>query len=107
LLRVSHFLFHLLSHESIPQFLNVQVFSHFKLRAIFILIGCCFSNFLISSLSFNSSLNWLFFVLDTFLKFENSFLSVLLFFLDILHQTIKNSFWLKSFFLCFSMFLIL
>jgi len=76
--RVSHFIIHLLFHEFVPQVLDVKVVSHFKFTLILILVGSCLSDFLILSLSLNSSLDRLFFVSNTFLELSNSFRSILL-----------------------------
>lgn len=63
-LRLSHFLFHLLSHEGVPELLNVEVLSHLQLGGVLVLICSGLCNFLVPSLSFNSSLDRFLLVLN-------------------------------------------
>ena len=90
--RVSHFIVHLLFHEFVPQVLDMKVVSHFKLRLILVLVGSSLSDFLVLSLSLNSSLNRLFFVSNTFLEFSNSFRSILLLLGDAVKNMLENRF---------------
>jgi len=89
---VSHFLLHSLAHICVPQLLSVEIFAHLELRWVFVFVSCCFSNFSIFSLAFDSTRYWSFFVLDTFLKFKNAFLAIFLFKLDVLHKVVKDCF---------------
>ena len=66
--------------------------THLEFRGILALIGSCLCDFLILSLSLDSTTNRLFFVIDALLKLDDSVLSITLLLLDILHQVVKYAF---------------
>jgi len=100
---VAHLLLHTLAHVGVPELLGVEVLTHFEFRAVFILVSSGFSDFCVLALTLDSARDRRFFVLDAFLEFENTFLSVFLFELDILHQVVEDSFRLETFLFSFTL----
>lgn len=100
---VAHLLLHTLAHVGVPELLGVEVLTHFEFRAVFILVSGGFSNFCVLALTLDSARHRRFFVLDAFLEFENTFLSVFLFELDILHQVVEDSFRLETLLFSFTL----
>jgi hypothetical protein len=98
-LALGHFFLHLFPHEGVPQFVEVQSFSHFKFRHVFVLVGSSLSNLCVAFLAFNPSVYGFFLVFDAFLQLSDAILAISLFFADIVHQTIKDGFGLQFFFL--------
>jgi hypothetical protein len=98
-LALGHFFLHLFPHEGVPQFVEVQSFSHFKFRHVLVLVGSSLSNLCVAFLAFNPSVYGFFLVFDAFLQLSDAILAISLFFADIVHQTIKDGFGLQFFFL--------
>ena len=55
LLRRTHLFLHFLSHEVVPELVDVENVTHLELRGVLALVGSRFGNFLVLSLSFNAS----------------------------------------------------
>ena len=64
---------------------------HLELGGVFALIGSRLCDFLVLSLSLNSATDRLFLVIDALLKFNDSVLSVSLFFLNVLHKVVEDA----------------
>lgn len=53
--RVAHFLFHALTHVGVPQFLGVEIFTHFKLGAVLVFVGGVLSDFSVLALTLDTA----------------------------------------------------
>ena len=84
-----HFVVHLLFQELTPEFLNLEVSSGSDLALISVLVGSCFSNFLLFLNSINSLLEGLFLILDTILQTNNTLVPLFLLMLNILHKIVQ------------------
>ena len=56
-LRIAHFFFHFFAHEGVPQLVDHQFVSPFKLGRILVLAGSFFSNYLVLALALYTSVN--------------------------------------------------
>ena len=81
-----HFVVHLLFQELTPKFLDLEVSSGSELALISVLVGSCFSDFLLFLNSINSFLKGLFLIFDTILQTNNTLIPLFLLMLNILHK---------------------
>ena len=106
-LRATHFLLHLLPHEGVPEFINHEFLSPIYFGRVLIFTGGSLSNLCVLALAFKSALHRCLFVQDASIQLKDTLLPVLLFFLNVLHQAVKNYFALKTLFLGFPLFTLL
>ena len=95
LLRVLHLLLHLLSHERVPQLLNVQVLPILNLRLILAVIGSLLSDLLVLLDSLHSFLDGLLFVLEALGNLSEDSVGFSVLFLDVDHEAIDCVFGLQ------------
>ena len=93
---VRHFIVHLSFEKSREQSLDNKLLLHFDFILIFIFISSHFSNFLLSSYSFHSSLECLFFISNRLLETDYCLLSFSLIHFNFHHNLIQSIFGLNS-----------
>ena len=98
-LRLLNLLVHLLTHESVPQLIDVQVVAHLELGGVFAFVSGSFSNLLVFLLALDAALHRLLFVGNASLELNDTLLTVALLFLDILHEAVEDVLRLELFLL--------
>lgn len=96
LVRISHLFLHFLSHEGIPQFLNVKVLPILYLRLVLAIISSLFCDLLILLNSLHSLLNGLFLILKALSNFCENCIGICVLLFDVLHESVDGVLGLQS-----------
>lgn len=91
-----HFVVHFLSHESVPEFLDVEVLAVLDLRLIFAVVGGLLGNLLILLDTLHSLLDGFLLVFKTFSNLSQNSIGISMFLLNVLHKTVHGILGLKT-----------
>jgi len=91
-----HFFLHLLAHEGVPEFVDVELLAEDEFTGVLVLVGSGLSDFSIATLALDAALDGLFLVLNALLKFNNALLSILLLLLDVEHERVEDGLRLET-----------